>query len=59
METVLMKYWLNFDSTGVKLHKETCKYVEWAIEPKWKKFDTENEAYASTSRKIQKCGICW
>ena len=53
------KYWLNFDSTGVKLHKDTCKYVVWAVEPKWQKFDTEDDVYASTSRKIEKGGCCW
>ena len=53
------RYWLNFDSTGVKLHKDTCKYAAWAVEPKWQRFDTEEEAHTSTSRKIRKCGLCW
>ena len=54
-----MKYWLNFDSTGVKLHKETCKHVkQWAVEPKWKSFGSEGEAHRSTSRRIHKCGDC-
>ena len=41
------------------MHKETCQYVSWAVEPKWKKFDSEQDARASTRRAIKECGICW
>ena len=53
------KYWLNLDPGGVKLHKESCRFVAWAAEPKWKRFDTENDAYASTARNVRKCRACW
>ena len=54
------RYWLNFDKTGVKLHKGSCPYVrQFAVKPKWKLFKSKKDSYAFTSRTIKKCGICW
>lgn len=54
------RYWLNLDKDGVKLHKGSCPYVrQFAVKPKWKLFKSKKDAYASTSRTIKKCGICW
>lgn len=55
-----MGYLINFDpTTRDTLHIEDCKHVAWATEPKWKRFDTEEEARRSTSEsRLRECQDC-
>ncbi len=53
-----MGYRLNSDSTGVTLHRESCTFAGHALEPKWTRFATQDEARASTEWEVRKCEIC-
>ena len=55
-------YWLNHDSTLVRLHKDGgCgnpeKYAH-LYPDKWKWFSSREEALASTGRQVRLCKIC-
>ena len=54
-----MGYWLNFDSARVTLHTVDCSFAKyWAQEPKWKKFDAEEDAHRATCRDVHECAHC-
>ena len=57
-----MGYWINFDPPTARdtLHIEDCEHAkQWAQEPKWKRFDTEEEARRSTSEsRLHECEDC-
>lgn len=55
-------YWLNHDSTGVRLHRGSCDYPKMFFAhlypDKWAWFNTKEEAIASTGRQVRPCGAC-
>ena len=58
-EHTSQKFWVNHDSARKVLHRGNCRYViEYAVEPKWVSYNTEQEALAAYPG-IHKCEVCW
>lgn len=55
-----MGYWINRDVDWDTLHQDNCAHaLKWAREPKWRRFDTQEEARRSTSEsRLRECEGC-
>ncbi len=54
-----MGYRLSTGSAGAILHTESCKFPGHALETKWTRFETQEEARSAADGEAAKCGLCF
>ncbi len=54
-----MGYRFSAGSAGVVLHTETCTFPGHALETKWTRFETQEDARAAADSEVAKCGVCF
>ena len=55
-----MYYWVNFDITGIVIHKEACPRVDELYDAhQWERYTSESEALTAAGPTARKCGLCF
>ena len=65
MADLIQGFWLNFDTTGVTMHREGCLRIprdagdsKFPRNGKWEAFNTEDEARSATARAVRFAKCC-